>query len=95
MKPFRTILRGITVLVKEVDWVGLWVPAGTYAQSEILIQPKQRKWQLADTLLHEGLHAEFPDLTEEQVRQVAGELVGLLRKSGVFDARKNGKKQTK
>jgi hypothetical protein len=93
MKHFSAKLNGETVLVQEVDWEGLWMPAGLYKTSGILIQPKLRKWQLAECLLHEGLHAEFPHMKEAEVHRAAGELMVMLRKSGVFDGKRRGKKE--
>lgn len=65
------------------EWDGL-----TSAKDKvILIKPKQSKRNLADTLLHETLHATTP-LDEETVTAVAPVLVRVLEKFGLLLNRK-------
>lgn len=45
---------------------------------QILVAPKLGHRLTIDTLIHEGLHAEFPDLAEDVVEQVATNLTTLV-----------------
>lgn len=45
---------------------------------QILVAPNLGRRLTLDTLIHEGLHAEFPDLDEDVVEQVGTNLADLV-----------------
>lgn len=47
----------------------------------IEIDPRQSEHEYLDTLIHECLHAHFPDLTEQQVVKIANSLTKILWKA--------------
>jgi hypothetical protein len=48
----------------------------------IYIDPGQRGFTLLDTIIHEIIHCQQPDLSEEAVSEFATEMADLLWKSG-------------
>ncbi len=53
-----------------------WIPVG-----KIEIDPRQSEKELLDTITHEALHTELPDLSEESVMRVAGVIADLIYKA--------------
>ena len=53
-----------------------------YDENRISILNTLKPFRLCDTSLHEGLHAIFPDLSEEAVTEAATELATLLWRIG-------------
>ena len=51
-------------------------------QKRILIALNQTPQDLLDTVLHEGLHAAFPDLCEEAITETATDLAKVLYRLG-------------
>lgn len=56
-----------------------------YPRRTMYLAPGQTGKELMDTVIHEGLHAAFPDLDEEVVRDRATELTRLLWRLGFRD----------
>lgn len=44
----------------------------------IEIDPRQRPKHYLDTLIHEGLHVAFPEMSENQVKKAAKELRNII-----------------
>ena len=55
-----------------------------YNNGFIFIHPALKRDELLETLIHEGLHASIPSLSEDAVDQAAKEITRLVRKFG-FD----------
>lgn len=53
-----------------------------YQRKLIEIDPRQTSREYLDTLLHEGLHAIFPELSERKVAGAARRLTRLVWKQG-------------
>ena len=53
-----------------------------YDRKVIFIHPDLKGKALLETLIHEGMHASFPQLSEDAVDMAAKEITRLLRKFG-------------
>jgi len=51
-----------------------------YADRSIVISPKQSKKQMINTIIHEVLHASFPQIKEEEIKNAADSCTEILRK---------------
>jgi len=53
-----------------------------FGENEIAIDPRQKPSEYLDTLIHEGTHLAFPDLTEEAVCAAATFIAKIVWKHG-------------
>ena len=53
-----------------------------YDRKVIFIHPNLKGRELLETLIHEGLHASFPQLSEDAVNVAAKEITRLTRRFG-------------
>lgn len=60
-----------------------------HAASAISIAHMQSNHELADTFIHEALHALFPKAKERQIRRGATELLAALRCVGLISEKEN------
>lgn len=82
--PQKVMIRGKawTLLTKRMkDFDGLFDHPGTPGK-EIWIHPSLKGEQMLETLIHEMLHAAFPDIAEESVTESAKDLAIVLWELG-------------
>lgn len=60
-----------------------WIPLG-----RVDVDPRQSEKELMDTLAHEVLHLELPDIAEESVERAAESITAVLRKAGFGKVKK-------
>lgn len=75
-KVKSTRINGRRVRLDLYPVVGHHIPAGPIAE-EIYVDGSQADSQAFLTLVHEWVHARFPELSERQVEQIERELGGL------------------
>ena len=93
MRPLRVSLGG---RIWRVVWCGRMtdygqIEYGSDRESRVIrVRKQQTDHELLDTLIHEALHAQMPEVEEATIDQRAGEIAALVQR--VFDLHRRVRK---